>query len=151
MAKDFNSQAVGQDKSILIEEAANIYRQLVAQKPGYELTELAKQAFALAQPFAAEAERIAAGGKVEQPKLEERAPMVLIWMWDDVTQKPLFDENTGRPITQELPGDPAGHAPKLNPAHPINQRYWLSLKALGKKIPKMYEAALREYESTILN
>lgn len=77
--------------------------------------------------------------------------MVLVWMWDDVTQKPLYDENTGKPVTQELPGDPSAHAPKLNPAHPINQRYWLALKSLERKIPKMYEAAFREYETAILN
>lgn len=151
MAKDFNTQAATPDQSVLIEEAANIYRQLVTQKTGYKLEELAKQAFTLAQPFAQEAARILAGGKVEAPKQEERAPMVLVWMWDDVAQKPLYDENTGKPITQELPGDPEAHAPKLNPAHPINQRYWLALKALERKIPKMYEAAFREYESAILN
>lgn len=151
MAKDFNTQAATQDQSVLIEEAANIYRQLVAQRPGIELGQLAKEAFALAQPFAQEAARILAGGKVEAPKQEERAPMVLVWMWDDVTQKPLYDENTGKPIVQELPGDPSAHAPKLNPAHPINQRYWLALKSLERKIPKMYEAAFREYEAAILS
>lgn len=150
MAKEFSSQAVGPDQSILVEEAANIYRQLVLHKPGYQLEQLAREAFSLAQPFAAEATRILAGGKVESPKQEERAPMVMVWVWDDVTQKPIYDENTGKPVTQEVPGDPEGHAPKLSPSHPINQRYWLALKAMNRTVPKMYEAALREYESTVL-
>lgn len=150
MAKEFESKAVTGDQSILVSEAANIYRQLVSQKPGYQLNQLAKEAFALAQPFAEEAARILSGGKVEAPKQEERAPTVLVWMWDDATQKPICDENTGKPVTQDLPGDPEGHAPKLNPSHPINQRYWLALKALNRTVPKMYESALRDYEAAVL-
>jgi hypothetical protein len=151
MAKEFESKAAVPNQEILVSEAANIYRQLVAQRPGYQLSELAKQAFTLAQPFAEEAQRILSGGKVEAPKAEERAPMVLVWMWDDVKQEPLIDVNTGRPVTQELPGDPDSHAPKLNPAHPINQRYWLSLNKQGKSIPERYKAALREYAEAVLN
>lgn len=147
MAKEFEQKAFSGDQSILISEAANIYRQLVIHKPGYQLEQLAKESFMLAQPFAAEAARVLAGGKVETPKQEERAPLVTVWVWDEVTQKPIYDENTGKPVTQEVPGDPEGHAPKLNPAHPINQRYWLALKAMNRAIPKMYESALREYES----
>jgi hypothetical protein len=151
MAKEFESKAAVPNQEILVSEAANIYRQLVAAKPGYQLGELAKQAFALAQPFAEEAQRILSGGKVEAPKDEERSPVVLVWMWDDVKQEPLRDPNTGRPVVQELPGDPSSHAPKLNPAHPINQRYWLSLKEQNKTIPDRYKAALREYTEAVLN
>jgi hypothetical protein len=151
MAKEFESKAAVPNQEILVSEAANIYRQLVAQRPGYQLEELAKQAFALAQPFAKEAQRILSGGLVEAPKTEERAPMVLVWMWDDVKQEPLVDQNTGRPVTQEMPGDPGSHAPKLNPAHPINQRYWLALKEQGKAIPERYKSALREYAAAVLN
>lgn len=151
MAKEFEPKAAVPNQEILISEAANIYRQLVAQKPGYQLGELAKQAFTLAQPFADEAQRILAGGKVEAPKQNERSPMVMVWMWDDVKQEPMFDANTGKPVTQEVQGDPDSHAPKLNPAHPINQRYWLSLKEQNREIPERYRAALREYTERVLN
>jgi hypothetical protein len=152
MAKEFEPKSVVPNQEILVSEAANIYRQLVAQKPGYQLGELAKQAFALAQPFAEEAQRILAGGRLRLRDKRSGIPTVVVWMWDEVKQEPLFDVNTGCPVTQEMQGDPDSHAPKLNPSHPINQRYWwLSLKAQTKEIPERYKAALREYTEKVLN
>lgn len=148
MAKDTTTENI--DRDILVSEASAIYRGLVSVKRGIELSALATEAFQLAVPFAREAARILNGGEIAKHAPNPGIPMVKVWVWDEAKMEPMLDEKTSKPVVAEMLGDPDSHAPKLNPAHPVNQRYWLSLMARGASIdalPPRYQPAAREYKA----
>lgn len=127
----------------LKETALAIYIDLVPKMRGLDESRAAAKAFAWAKKFVDEAERIAAGGAIEEATVRPLGnPVISVHQFDYEKNKPAFDEYN-RPIFVTQNGDPCAHAPNLPPEHVINQRFWRALQVLQLEVPPAYANAAK--------
>lgn len=133
------AKAVNHDEAFLakLEDIAlPIYQDLSRTKSrGFDGETIAKEAIARAVPFVKVFEGLRTGDELPGKPEDRKAPRVPVHIWrvQNNQERPAFDKETQKPIIVELEGDLDAYAPNLSKDHPVNQRHYKALEALGLK------------------